>query len=211
MRASGPPADRSHPTGPPLWSQQEGEISAQAPPPQPHSLLRLCGMYGHATWHASAQAVMSHPVCQQRLVPSHTATARGSEGGCWEGNWGRGPNLRPFTSTSQTGGGVPSVCSPLRSRSDWRSRWRPPAGRNPEHSRKLSVRTGSPAHSGRGEPRLTALSKSMLVIPALLPVRAPLGSQRPAWGGGGGLAQGRLQAPVRQPQTQLPVWSAHQR
>lgn len=78
--------------------------------------------------------------------------------------------------------------------------------------------------------KLTALSKSMLVIPALLPIRAPLGSQRPArgieainrWKGQMWLPWWKSFkewwypfVPVRQNEKQdhkpwPPVWSAHQ-
>lgn len=138
-----------------LRSQQNCEISNRAPPHQPHT-----------------------PCCKvnwrRRAWPLNLLHRHHRPGDCRL-------NVNPVRN-------LPSVCGHLLSRSDWQSRWTQPAGKNPEHNRNNHHQQLQPSWCQINEAKhtekhkLTALSKSMLVIPALLPIRAPLGSQRPARG-----------------------------
>lgn len=186
-----------------LRSQQNCEISTKALPHQPHT----------PCWKVN---------WRRRAWPSnHLHRHHRPVDGCL--------NINPVRN-------LPSVCGHLLSRSDWQSRWTQPAGKNPEHNRNHYHQQLQPSWRQTNEAKptsctekhkLTALSKSMLVIPALLPIRAPLGSQRPArgtedinrWKGQMDCPDenllkndwsqlGKMEKQDRKPWP--PVWSAHQ-
>lgn len=92
----------------------------------------------------------SHPALSAAAGAHTHAGAPGSEQGLLGGAPGEEPEPQTFyihiTDRGRGRHGLPSVCSRLRSRSDWRSRWTPPAGKNPEDSRnhQNAVNHGKP-------------------------------------------------------------------